>query len=86
MKALPANNAVYVHRLNDSGIQENLADFFKHCEVVRMRKRTWHPITHIYLDVETRKSERDPRSPREICQTAKVAMERLDGHFPDKQT
>lgn len=54
MKTLD-NSAIYVQGLNDIVTLDDLADFFKQCGVVKMNKRTRHPMIHIYLDKESPK-------------------------------
>uniref|UniRef100_A0A2K6TL38 EWS RNA binding protein 1 n=1 Tax=Saimiri boliviensis boliviensis TaxID=39432 RepID=A0A2K6TL38_SAIBB len=73
------NSAIYVQGLNDNVTLDDLADFFKQCEAVKMNKRTGQPMIHISLDKETGKPKGDAPVSYDDPPTAKAAVEWFDG-------
>ncbi|KAF3826483.1 hypothetical protein GH733_009008 [Mirounga leonina] len=73
------NSTIYMQGLNDNVTLDDLADFFKQCGVVKMKKRTRQSMIHIYLDKETGKPKGDATVSSEDPPTAKAAVEWFDG-------
>uniref|UniRef100_A0A8C2LCD9 RRM domain-containing protein n=1 Tax=Cricetulus griseus TaxID=10029 RepID=A0A8C2LCD9_CRIGR len=68
------NSAIHVQGLNDNVTLDDLADFFKQCEIVKVNKRTGQPMIHTYLDKETGKPKGDATVSYEDPPTAKAAV------------
>ncbi|XP_041084040.1 RNA-binding protein EWS-like isoform X1 [Polyodon spathula] len=73
------NNTVYVQGLCENVTLEEVADFFKHCGVIKINKRTGLPAINIYTDKDTGKPKGDATVSYEDAPIAKTAAEWFDG-------